>query len=923
MVYNPNRKIVVRVEIKIAGAWVDVTSRGRKASCIVTQGRSPNAIQAETSRLQLTLGNPDAYLTEDNAMSPWYASWGRGCEIRVSRIGLTVSPAERFHGQVDSIVERYPGGNIDATVEITAVGTLGVLAQGTDTLRSPLNRAMDGIADGDIVPVAHWPMDTEQSGATQFANLRDGGPATVTGPVTPGGYSYSGPSGIGSVPTLDTGGQIAGAYPPQVLVADGSGRRVWQDSFVAVIPSTMAADAAFVDINVSDAGGDHVLKWRIEWTDATKLLTARPYNSAGALTGVAINFTGVGVALYDRPVLFSLTVFQTSPGAVIQQQFSAKYPGVSGFVSSGSVGTTTDMPVPQRWRAYGVAANAGWSFSHHALYTDAALFTFPNSTNNAAALDGFDGELAGARMVRLSREEGIAFELVGDEADTPPMGPQLTDTLIANLRDCEMSDHGLMHDNGTDGAIVHVTRRHLYDQIATVAVTRGSLEPNLDAIRDRQYTRNDITSSRPGGGSARVADGDHVAKIRARIKDSRSVNLHTDEQLRMDAGWAVHLGTAPGARYNSVGVNLRNPDGALLADQVAAHAIGDRFTVATTALPPQHIDGIDGLTVGWTELLDSDTWRFRANLMPYGPYDVAKYDTDGDRYDSAYTTTVEDLDTTETGVDVVAAEDKLPWITGSTGPVFPLDIGIGGEQIAVSAIGSLLNDPFTRSVSGGWGTAPTGQVYALSGTASEYNVLATFARMSLVTIGDMHIARADIGSADVRLLASVIVPIVPSGGGITCRIAGRMADTSNFYQAQLLFGTTGSVALQMFKTVAGAGSSISSAFTVGTHSAGNQWWIKLSCSGTSIKARAWKNGATEPPWWQVEATDSSLTSGTNVACLARRETGSTDGTVNAEWDNLQTLTPQRFTVQRSRNGVVKTHAAGAQVRLWSPPAYGY
>ena len=915
MAYNPAQPIQIQVEIYVNGAWVDITTRGRGASCTIRQGRSANAIQAEGSRLDLEVGNPDGYLTEGNAMSPWYPYIGRGCPIRVSRLGLTVSPAQRFTGRIDSMTGRYPGGNRDATMQITAVGTLGTLGRGSDPLHSPLYRAMLGISEGDFQPIAYWSMEAG-SGATQFdSSFSDQPPALVYGGVSAG--AYSGIVGSEALPVLSDGGQIAAVLPSYTDTG------IWQIQFTIMIPSSgFSANAALAIVEMLP--GHPTSQVVISYIQATSALRIACFNSAGTvldsadLPGIWNRDTPYQAAISDYTLFgdhyTALSLFDTSGTLVFQAT------AIPDGLGTGSPGQ------PYQFTGYATSVSSGWSMGHVALYT-ADVLSAPNVGPNAQAAGGYVGELAGDRLVRLFREEGIAFELVGDADDTEAMGPQLIDTLLANARDCENTDAGLMHDNGTDGAVVYVTRASLYNKSAGIAVVQGSLEPNLEPIWDNQYTANDVTSSRTDGGSSHVADEDHVARVGARYKDSRTPNVETDDQLRNDASWAVHIGTAPGARYNSVGINLRNPDGALLADSVADHAIGDRLTVATTALPPQHIDGIDGLTVGWTELLDSDTWKFRANLVPYSPYEVAVYDDTAARYDSQYTYTIEDLDTTETTIDVVTREGKLPWITSAAfASRFPLDAGVGGEKLSVTAIAALASDAYGRTVSNGWGTADSGQTYTVSGTAADYAVAAGVATQSNTAVNSLHSAVLDVGSTDVDFTWDCRLAI-GSASGAEARhwLAGRWADANNYYLVVLALNTSAAITLAAGKRVAGVLSFLTSGATIATgHAGGETYRVRLQVMGTSIRARAWLSSDAEPSIWHAETTDSSLTSGTSIAALSRLETGNTNTLpISFVFDNLTLLTPQRWTVARSRNSVVKSHTSGAKVSLWDPAVYAY
>lgn len=893
MVYNPNLAITVKVEINTALGWVDVTTRGRRVSCSIQQGRTPNAIQAEPSRLSLTLGNPDGYLTEDNPVSPWYGSWGRGCEIRVSRIGLTVSPAERFHGQVDSITERYPGGNLDATVEVVAIGTLGVLVQGSDPLHSPLYRAMAGISEGDFQPIEYWPMEAG-AGATEFSSALSGHPAAgVYGSVSAAGYS--GFVGSEPLPVLSDGGQVSGVFPAYTDTG------IWQVQFTLMIPTSgFSANAALVVVNMQP--GLPTRQIVLSYIHASGALRIACFDSSGTV----LDSNDLTTPLpRDTPLFCAITDFVTGGTHVATLSICLTNGNVLVEMSAFPDGIGAGVAgVPLTLTAYSSAVSSGWSLGHVALYVDPEIDHSPNITSNARAAGGYVGETAGARMVRLCREEGTAFELTGDAADTTVMGPQLIDTLVANLRDCEKADGGLLHDNGADGALGYRTLTDLYNQTASIAVVQGALEPNLDATRDRQYVRNDITSSRPGGGSSRVADEDHVTKIRARIKDTRAVNVEADDQLRDDASWAVHLGTAPGARYTAVGINLRNPDGALLADSVAAHAIGDRFTVATTALPPQHTDSIDGLTVGWTEYLDADTWRFRANLMPY-VHDVGVYDGTARRYDSRTSALVSAATSSATSLTVMWGADDVRWVTGSTGPVFPIDAKVGGEKIRADAIAAsasdtytrsvtpTVTDTFSRSVSGGWGNADTGQTWSTSGgSGSDYNVASNVGTISAGVVNSSRFtALGSLSIADVDMRAEISVPVVATGASISSGLRLRAADTSNYYYVEADRRTDGTIRLQLVSRVAAVSTTIAGPLSKGTYSGGETWTVRGRVVGSVLQGKLWKTSDPEPAGWDLEVVTTSLPSAGPVGTRVILSTGNTNTLpVVATWDNLSVTT---------------------------------
>ena len=71
--------------------------------------------------------------------------------------------------------------------------------------------------------------------------------------------------------------------------------------------------------------------------------------------------------------------------------------------------------------------------------------------------------------------------------------------------------------------------------------------------------------------------------------------------------------------------------------------------------------------------------------------------------------------------------------------------------------------------------------------------------------------------------------------------------------------------------------------------------------------------------WHVDTTDSAITAASQIGTRSIRVTGNTNAaTVAVRYDNYDVINPQTITVTRSQNDVVKTHSAGADVRLAYP-----
>lgn len=96
-------------------------------------------------------------------------------------------------------------------------------------------------------------------------------------------------------------------------------------------------------------------------------------------------------------------------------------------------------------------------------------------------------------------------------------------------------------------------------------------------------------------------------------------------------------------------------------------------------------------------------------------------------------------------------------------------------------------------------------------------------------------------------------------------------------------------------------------------------WLRLKITGSTLRAKIWQDGTAEPPDWSVTTTDPSLTAAGAIGTRSILSSANTNTLpVTASYDGFQQLTPQKMTVTRSVNGIVKAHTTGAPVQLAQP-----
>lgn len=588
----------------------------------------------------------------------------------------------RFWGEIPSFSPTRDGTGRQKSVPVTASGLGQRLQTGTRTLTSALTAAMDGISQvNDIVPAAHWPGE-DLAGSTQLGNIRAGGPAQISGAVTPAGYTYSGPTGSAATPVINDGGQISGVFPSGSVGTDDTGRQIFQIQFQGVIPSAMGADAIFYEIGVQDPGPDHIVKMRLQYISASTFLQLIPIDRTGAaLSGVSIVMNSWE---FDKPVLIGINVYNPAPGGVVSMQlgiYTTDHIGNTVGTTMAS-GTSTTVPTPQNWRATASSVNAGWSFGHHALYADGGVLTAANQQDNADVLDGLVGELAGTRMIRISRQVGIAFELIGDVADTQPCGAQPQGTFMSIMQTTADVDQGILRDARDLLALEYVTLAHLYNRDARAIYTHGTAAATQDlesfqVIDDDRIVRNKITARRTGGsfaiaeittGPTSTAEPPNGIGI---IPEDLAWNLASDEQTVPFAGWrALKLGWDE-ARYPGTSIWRQR---AAIANTPALDAatlsmdMGDRYTITDPPvdLPP---DNIELLTQGYDELLANFEHQITFNGTAAKPYDIMEVDGSDVRVTGDHelrsavdtTATAWDINNLDAGVQLIADDAQDGW----------------------------------------------------------------------------------------------------------------------------------------------------------------------------------------------------------------------------------------------------------------------
>lgn len=604
-------------------------------------------------------GQPDVIGTEwDGADGlPWTA-YGS------ARI-LTGGPASRFHGEVSEWPPHWSLGGHRQTIPIEASGIKRRLGQGAPPVQSPLRRSIPT----DPRVVAYWPM--EDSGGRMASGI-PGGPAML---ATPGITYAADGEFVASAPLPHfAGGVLTGAVPPY-SVPTLSTHVVMM---LLHIPDSVDSARRLAMLTTTGTAS----RWDLWYTPTGG---GRFGVTAYSREGDKLTETGFDLAPQGRLLRVEWHLSQRTTGIDYNVGYIEQGGGEDSWTSVGSGLVSADTVGKVRTVTIGDPVGLDdTTIGHVALYNDLQLVL-----DLVDQFEGYPGETAAARLARLCDENRVPIQIVGQLADTAPMGPQHVDTLLNLLEECGTADGGILGEARDEAGFLYRSRASLYNQPSALELAYG--EPGLAApfepTDDDQTLRNQIKVTRTGGSSTEVAldvgplstaappDGVGV------YDDSVEVNVETDEQAANGAGWLLHLGTVDEARYPALGVKLHKARALIPA--AAGMDFGDRATVANMPvwLPPAPADGI---VQGYAETIELLRWRIDCNATPARPWRVWQIETEGfDRIDTAGSDLAAAVDADDTALSVATTDGPI-WTTDPAD--LPLTLAVGGEEMTVTAI---------------------------------------------------------------------------------------------------------------------------------------------------------------------------------------------------------------------------------------------
>ena len=207
-----------------------------------------------------------------------------------------------------------------------------------------------------------------------------------------------------------------------------------------------------------------------------------------------------------------------------------------------------------------------------------------------------------------------------------------------------------------------------------------------------------------------------------------------------------------------------------------------------------------------------------------------------------------------------------------------------------------VTDSFSRQVASGWGTAHSGDAYAVEGASgTAFSVADGRARISGIAAGTS--ASAALGGTPMRdgSVSATVALVGTTPLGLYQGLEIRRQPDGTSYRGRVELGRSGAVRVSITRTEAdGSSTDLGTPVAVGTAAAGTPVDVEVRASGTApvtIDVRAWRTGTTQPGW-QATATDGAaariaLPGGIGVWSYA---SGSNSGPTTVAIDDLARTT---------------------------------
>jgi PKD repeat protein len=232
--------------------------------------------------------------------------------------------------------------------------------------------------------------------------------------------------------------------------------------------------------------------------------------------------------------------------------------------------------------------------------------------------------------------------------------------------------------------------------------------------------------------------------------------------------------------------------------------------------------------------------------------------------------------------------------------------------------GAFAADSFTRTVSSGWGTADAGGPWTVvSGGATNFSVASGAGVMRIANAGwTASAVLSGVSQTQTETQVTLAMDKLATGGGTDIEVAGRAVGTNQGYRLKLKMLSTGVIRASLNSVVGSTTTVLTQLNLPGlTYAAGDKLRVRLQVDGTSpttLRAKVWRVGDTEPTAWTLTTTDSAaaLQVAGGIGLQAYASSSATNAPQTVTFDDLWVGAPGTFPVVVANVAPVAAFTAG-------------
>ncbi len=627
----------------------------------ITRGHDPDGNWPRPTKIVAELDNDDLDLDPSRPESSLYGIAGRNTRTRVMVDGGTRVYGEASQWEPEATVDHVPGQRRGrSTVRLTAEGVLRRIGKWTDLVRSPMYRTISTRSTN----IGHWSLEDDRNALTLANSAGPPGAFKGSGRVSLGDDEAP----LGAQQSLRLGDSTTGVSGRFKAASSTAGWQIGWSFRLAALPSSGTYDGVmrwntttnFYTLQVNNGS----YRLRVTDTDGVLVLDSNVLFGAGAEP--------------NQWITFRVAASQSGGNIAVEWAWYAQGMTTTFGTSDSFAGTVGRL---RDWFTSGFSWMDGAYLSHVFGVTTTA----DNLVGGTAlqVFNGYRGERAGTRFLRLCAEQGITRFVIGGSTNTPPMGPQRVDSFLNLLKEIRETDGGRIDDERFDIALTMTVREALYNQTPALTLDFAASEvaypfrPILgdqavaNAVTAKNTQGSEVTRSLTTGPMSTQAPPAGVGRYEKTV-DVNYADEITDLASRAD--WELAKGTLQTRRYEEVVVDLlANPHLA-----AAASALREGNVIQIDNAAP---DAILLVVVGMVERIDGVKRTITFQTEPYDIWNIGEWDDGIARYDSRTATVNSSQTTTSTNWSVKATAANDVWSTAT-----PYDWMVGGERVTVTAM---------------------------------------------------------------------------------------------------------------------------------------------------------------------------------------------------------------------------------------------